>query len=438
MALKHTCCRLLLFDLLGYRSNAQNYGQGSQNPQNPGYPPSPEGQKPINNPEYPQQPQQPKKPQNPQKPLEPFHTCEVAENYKIPCGTNEISASECDAINCCFDGRMCYYGKSVTLQCTKEGLFIVVVARDATLPNIDLETVSFYENGHSCNPVGSTSAFAIYEFPVTACGTIEEPGVLIYENRMSSLYQVITGPHGSITRDTYYELLFQCRYVGTTVETLVIDVGLVPPPNSVAAAGPVRVELKLANGQCVAKGCVEEEVYTSFYTAAKYPVRKVLRDPVYIEVYLMERTDPNLVLTLGRCWATSDSYPHSLPQWDLLIDGCPYRDDRYLTTLLPRPSSGFKFPSHHNRFVFKMFHFVGEGSSTQPAAKKCAFFFFLFFDQLYIHCNVAICQPTLGNNCEPRCFRKRREIAGSVKKVTREETTVVSSPGLIFVERSTK
>lgn len=65
----------------------------------------------------------------------------------------------------------------------------------------------------------------------------------------------------------------------------------------------------------------EEEVYTSFHTAAEYPVRKVLRDPVYVEVYLMERTDPNLVLTLGRCWATSDSYLHSLSQWDLLIDG---------------------------------------------------------------------------------------------------------------------
>uniref|UniRef100_A0AAX7V0V4 Zona pellucida sperm-binding protein 4 n=1 Tax=Astatotilapia calliptera TaxID=8154 RepID=A0AAX7V0V4_ASTCA len=399
MVLKLTCCRLLLFALLGYRSNAQNYGQGSQNPQNPRYPPSPQGQKQINNPEYPQQPQQPKRPLNPQKPLESFHTCEVAENYRIPCGTNEISASECDAINCCFDGLM------LTLQCTKEGLFIVVVARDATLPNTDLETIFFYENGHSCNPVGSTSAFAIYEFPVTACGTVvkEEPGVLIYENRMSSVYQVITGPHGSITRDTYNELLFQCRYVGTTVEALVIDVGPVPPPNSVAAAGPVRVELKLANGQCVAKGCVEEEeVYTSFYTAVEYPVRKVLRDPVYVEVYLMERTDPNFVLTLERCWATSDSYLHSLPQWDLLIDGCPYRDDRYLTTLLPRPSFGFKFPSHHNRFVFKMFHFVGDGSSTQS---------------LYIHCDVAICQPTLGNNCEPRCFRKSKLYTDTISTV---------------------
>lgn len=64
---------------------------------------------------------------------------------------------------------------SVTLQCTKEGLFIVVVARDATLPNTDLETISFYENGHSCNPVGSTSAFAIY---VTACGTVVKVSVV--------------------------------------------------------------------------------------------------------------------------------------------------------------------------------------------------------------------------------------------------------------------
>lgn len=67
---------------------------------------------------------------------------------------------------------------SVTLQCTKEGLFIVVGARDATLPNTDLETISFYENGHSCNPVGSTSAFAIYEFPVTACGAVVKVSVV--------------------------------------------------------------------------------------------------------------------------------------------------------------------------------------------------------------------------------------------------------------------
>lgn len=65
----------------------------------------------------------------------------------------------------------------------------------------------------------------------------------------------------------------------------------------------------------------EDVAYSSFYMDGDYPVVKVLRDPVYVEVRMLERTDPNLVLTLGRCWATSNPYPHSLPQWDLLIDG---------------------------------------------------------------------------------------------------------------------
>lgn len=54
-------------------------------------------------------------------------------------------------------------------------------------------------------------------------------------------------------------LLFQCRYSGTAVEALVIEVNDVPSPLPVAAAGPLRVELRLGNGQCHTKGCVEGE-----------------------------------------------------------------------------------------------------------------------------------------------------------------------------------
>ena len=61
--------------------------------------------------------------------------------------------------------------------------------------------------------------------------------------------------------------------------------------------------------------------YSSYYTDADYSVTKVLRDPVYVEVQLLEKTDPMLVLTLGRCWTTASPNPHSLPQWDILIDG---------------------------------------------------------------------------------------------------------------------
>ncbi len=38
-------------------------------------------------------------------------------------------------------------------------------------------------------------------------------------------------------------------------------VNSVPPPPPVAAPGPLRVELRLANGQCVTKGCAEGKYF---------------------------------------------------------------------------------------------------------------------------------------------------------------------------------
>ncbi|KAM7396546.1 hypothetical protein PAMP_019579 [Pampus punctatissimus] len=324
------------------------------------------------------------KPSVPKKPH--VQCCEVAANVRIPCGSPDISATECEAINCCFDGQQCYFGKTVTVQCTKDAQFIVVVARDATLPNIDLGSISLLGEGHDCTHVDSNSHFAIYQFPVTACGSI-----------------------------------VMCRYIGTSVETVIVEVlPLLDPPLPVAALGPISVQLRLANGQCHTKGCYELDVaYSSFYTEADYPVTKVLRDPVYVEVQLMEKTDPMLVLTLGRCWTTTSPNPHSLPQWDILIDGCPYRDDRYLSSLVPvGSSSGLNFPSHYRRFLFKMFTFV-EPSSLTPMK-----------EQVYIHCSTAVCSAAPGRSCEPSCFRKRRDVVADQK---REEPKVVVSVGPVIM-----
>lgn len=42
---------------------------------------------------------------------------------------------------------------------------------------------------------------------------------------------------------------------------------------------------------------------------------------MYVDVRVLERSDPNIVLNLEHCWATSNPEPQSLPQWDLLVDG---------------------------------------------------------------------------------------------------------------------
>ncbi|KAI7806723.1 ZP2 [Triplophysa rosa] len=356
-----------------------------------------------------------------QKPVvqsEPLDKCAVADYEQIQCGQPGISGSECEAINCCFNGQQCYYGMSVTVQCIRDGQFVLVVARDVTLPRLSLDTVRLLGGNEApCGPVGSTPSFAIYQFPVTACCTsmMEENGYVVYENRMTSSYEVGIGPLGSITRDSQFELFFQCRYSATAVEALVVEVNNVPPPSPVAAPGSLRVELRLANGQCVTKGCAEgDEAYTSYYGEDEYPVTKVLREPVYVEVRILEMTDPNLVLMLGRCWATSTSSPLSLPQWDLLVDGCPYQDDPYLTALVPVDgTSGLQFPTHYKRFVVKMFTFV-DPSSLAP-----------LHETLYIHCSTAVCHPASGS-CEQSCARKRRAVAG--KRTEESVVSIVADP----------
>ncbi|XP_053503792.1 zona pellucida sperm-binding protein 4-like [Ictalurus furcatus] len=374
----------------------------------------------------PQAPQLPGKPTlQPQMPG-PVAKCQVQDYERVPCGEPGINGDQCTTINCCFDGQQCYYGKMVTVQCTLDGQFVLVVARDATVPRISLESISMLGgNSRPCSPVDSNTAFAIYQFPVTACGTtmMVQGGYVVYENRMLSSYEVGVGPRGAITRDTHYELYFQCKYSGVGLATLAIDPSANADPPSVVASGLLQVELRLGNGHCVAKGCAEDEVaYTSYYSAADYPVTKVLREPVYVEVHMVGRTDPNIVLVLGGCWATASPNPYSLPQWDLLVNGCPYKDDRYLTKLMPvNGMSGLAYPTHYRRFVLKMFTFV-DPDSMAP-----------MHETLYIHCSTAVCLPTAQDSCEPTCARRRRDAAAGGSPHT---SGVVSSGGVIFTQGS--
>ncbi|XP_049602452.1 zona pellucida sperm-binding protein 4-like [Syngnathus scovelli] len=346
--------------------------------------------------------------------------CQVEHNEMIQCGTRDITNEQCVAINCCHDGRRCYYGKAVTVQCTRDGQFVVVVARDSTMPPVDVTAVSLMEmNDPACNAVDATATFAIFQFPMSMCGTTvkEDDGFVVYENHMSSSYEVGIGPRGSITRDSHFELLFQCRYSGTAVEALVVEVNALPPPVPVAAGGLLRVELRLGNGECLSKGCVEEEVaYNSFYAATDYPITKVLKQPVYVEVRILDRSDPSIVLNLERCWATTTPNSNSVPQWDLLVDGCPYHDDRYQTNVVPVHDSRIPFPTHYKRFILKMFSFV---EPNHYAPQK---------DRVFIHCVTSVCYPSNMHSCDQTCYG-RHQSAGKPQTTARKilNQDVVSS-----------
>ncbi|KAJ8353750.1 hypothetical protein SKAU_G00213170 [Synaphobranchus kaupii] len=356
-----------------------------------------------------------------------FHRCQVGDFARVPCGDTLITREDCEALNCCFD-QQCYYANEVTVHCLRDGQFKVVVSRASTLPPLDLGSVNLLEghSGGSCGPFVASPAFEVFQFPVSTCGTTVqvEGDYVIYENKMSATYDVVTGPLGSITRDSVFELSFQCRYYGSAVVSLVAEVNTVPPPLPVAAQGRLRVELRLASGQCDskgAKGCADADVYSDYYRDEDYPVTKVLREPVYVEVRILERTDPSLVLLLEHCWATSTSSPDSLPQWSLLVDGCPYHADPYQTTLVPVDgSSGLPFPTHYKRFIVQMFTFVDPASSIP------------LNEMVFIHCSTQVCHPTAAERCEQQCSRKQRRSIVPVEKRSTEEKVVVSSKAVIL------
>ncbi|KAG2459724.1 ZP4 protein, partial [Polypterus senegalus] len=62
--------------------------------------------------------------------------------------------------------------KPVTVQCTLDGQFVVVVSENVTLPSLDLGSIQLVDSSSpSCSPVTSLSSFVMYQFPVSACGS---------------------------------------------------------------------------------------------------------------------------------------------------------------------------------------------------------------------------------------------------------------------------
>ncbi|MGH0161561.1 UNVERIFIED_CONTAM: hypothetical protein FKN15_041360 [Acipenser sinensis] len=318
-----------------------------------------------------------------------------------------------------FGGTTITFNIRVTVQCTRDGQVVVVVSRNATRPQLSLNSVGMLGGRNPpCNPVRTSSAFTMFKFPVSACGTTmkRRGSDVVYENLMSAFIDVRTGPGGSITRDSTYKLLLQCQYAGNKSVPLQAVVYTIAPPPPVVAQGPLRVELRIAR----------EQSYGSYYTSLDYPVTYVLREPVYVEVRILERTDTNIVLTLDDCWATSTPSPLGKPQWNLLVDGCSYRDDNYLTSLVPvdAATSRLPNPTHYKRFVLKMFTFV------DPASRRA------LKEMIYIHCSAAVCYPSVMDSCVKRCIAKRHARDAPLQTVRKEASskqTAVASSGAVIL-----
>ncbi|NWV13826.1 ZP4 protein, partial [Ptilonorhynchus violaceus] len=345
----------------------------------------------------------------------------VPSQDRLPCASLPISQRDCEAQGCCYDPRHgvkpCYFDNTVTAHCTPEGQFSTAVSRDVTFPPVALDSVQL-ASGHStgCVPVIKNNAFVVYQFPLSACGTTFQVAgdQAIYENKLMATRDVKTGSLGSITRDSIFRLHVRCSYSisGSSIPSSV-QVFTLPTLPAVSQPGPLSLELRVAS----------DGSYTSYYTDSDYPVVKTLRDPVYAEVKIRQRTDPDLILVLHHCWATPSINPQQQLQWPVLVDGCPYAGDNYQTQLMPMSfASGLLFPSHYQRFTLYTFTFVDSTSQEKLSGL------------VYLHCSASVCHQSVQESCTTTCPARARG-KRSAEHSFQEGTSHVSSKGpVIFLQ----
>ncbi|XP_039180332.1 zona pellucida sperm-binding protein 4-like isoform X2 [Crotalus tigris] len=320
---------------------------------------------------------------------------------RLPCSSHRLSHGRCSHLGCCFDPQdrviPCYYGKAVTARCTPEGSFSLAVSRDAVVPPLRLDSLHLLgPRGRPCGPLLRNEAFVVFNFPLSACGTIfkEAGGQQIYENELWAERWTLHTSSGSVTRDSgFFRLTIRCSYSAQEPLPVSVLVATPPPPAAITQRGGLAMDMRVAR----------DETYSSFYGTLDFPVAKLLRDPIHLEVRLLGIRDPALVLLLHECWATPGTSPRRAPQWPLLQNGCPAQGDNYQAQLVPLQwDAGLPFPSHHQRFMVRTFAFVGADSRRMLSGP------------IYFHCSASTCVPSAQELCATRCEaglqgRRRRD-----------------------------
>ncbi|XP_013871156.1 uncharacterized protein LOC106522625 isoform X2 [Austrofundulus limnaeus] len=278
----------------------------------------------------------------------------------------------------------CYFPLMMT-RCYPNGTIAALAVKVSSVPNLIPSWLTLKDP--SCGPTSSNNRFAQFIFRADSCGTTRTffNNYMLYENEIGLYYTRDKAMPRTSPVDPDYKQTISCYYlvndtqsIGFTAQPRLYE------PKAEIGSGLLVVQMRVAT----------DSSYKQFYKAEDYPVEKYLRQPLFFEVEL-ESTDSHLELILENCWANLQEDKTAVPSWDIIVDGCENPEDSYTTIIYPvEMDARVSVPSHTKRFSMKMFAFLED----QKVLKH----------EIYVHCNVVICDKTVpGENiCRGQCAAK--------------------------------
>ncbi|XP_064009883.1 zona pellucida sperm-binding protein 2 [Pogoniulus pusillus] len=304
----------------------------------------------------------------------------------------------------------CEQHAPVAAVCTQDGYMDFEVLADSTTPVLDLDTLRLRDP--TCRPAFKSplNDRVWFHIPLNACGTRHwlDGEKIVYENEVTAVQADL--PLRVISRDSELRLTVLCSFSNGDA-SLTIRVDNLPSLASAVNQGPLSLILL----------SYPESSYRQPYRDDQYPIVRYLRQPIFLEVQVLNRNDPNLHLVLDDCWATASHDPNSLPQWNIVVDGCEYELDSYRTVFHP-VGHGVSYANYRQRLEVKTFAFVS-GGKTLPGL-------------VYFHCSVLLCDRFQPDSplCVARCPRPSRSKRGSGMPDVNSAVVSLQGPVLLVPE----
>ncbi|KAJ4920226.1 hypothetical protein JOQ06_027614 [Pogonophryne albipinna] len=297
------------------------------------------------------------------------------------------------------------------IECFPNGTITAMAITLESVPSLNPRRLTLRDP--ACGPTYSNDQYAYFVFTANSCGTTRKflPNMMLYENEISITDELELGKL-SQSKEPEFELKVFCYYDINTNQAMGFNSRpRRSEPYADDARGEMQVEMRVAL----------DDSYSAFHRVEDDPITKYLQQPLYFEVELMGSYNPKVSLELAHCWATLEEDKMSLPQWDLIVNGCANsRDPHPVIFHSVLPKGRVHYPSNFKRFEVPMFALAEDKDNLNR--------------QVFVHCEVVICD--VRNPVDVQCSDQDNTMKGQKLAVSDDPGFKNVTSGPIIIMRS--